>query len=158
TLTDALRRPEVVSLQLGPLHEANKALLQAVEKLNKSLPRKRQTPPVRHHEEDAIRLDFVSDHPPSLRQDPDDLYNRFPSGVLLRLSTLDKDGQVISSIWETTIPVAADPQLRWRFPSQQEALAAIAHVFDDAAKGRLEMAKNFYDQLDRIKRLEGRKK
>ena len=69
-----------------------------------------------------------------------------------------KDGDVISSkpFW-ITIHVTANPEMRWGFPSEDEALAAIADDFNRAAKGRLEIARDFYEKINEHKKLKGKK-
>lgn len=155
-LEDTLRRPEVLSQLLEPLHSANNTLLQASAETDKVF--KLKHAPVPHREEVAVRIGSLSERLPFLRQDQADLYHRFHSAVLFQLTTLDKDGDVISSTpFEIAIPVTADPQMRWRFPSEDEALAAIADAFNRAAKGRLEIAKDFYEKIIEYKRLKGKK-
>jgi hypothetical protein len=155
-LTEALTRDEVRQSLVEQLLKSNAALNQSMADSHKFY--KSEGPPVQFRNEAAAKLESITDRPPFLRQDQSDLYNRFRSAIMLRIVTLDEKGErVCGDPFEVTIPVAADPQMQWKFPTVANTIEAIRNRFVEAAKARVEMAMKYDREVLEYKRITGKK-
>jgi hypothetical protein len=82
----------------------------------------------------GLRLRSISLTPPTLRQDPNDLYKRYASAVVFEVDQLDRNGQAVKAQpIEVSLPVYANPELRWSFPDCDQALRSLSKKFTDMA-------------------------
>ena len=118
-LTEAVKKPEVSRAVLTRLSKATETMNDMTRReyrvLKKPKPKDFASPA-------QLQLISVTNQPPSLRQDTQDLYDRFKSSVVVRIALLDANGKETSGSVAVTIPVAASPTMKWAFPSAAQVL------------------------------------
>lgn len=102
----------------------------------------------------SMRLDAISTKPPTLRQDPNDLYQRYRSAVNLKFTRLDSKGNPThSEPYEVTLLATADTQLRWSFPTVEDVIIAATEKCNDTALATAQIQLDIEQKLSEVKRL-----
>ena len=110
-LAEVVKKADVIRTVLTDLYKSSEIMNDVTRRTERAL----KEPPAKGFASPArLQLVFVSNQPPSLKQDPQDLYNRFKSSVVVRIALLDVNLQKSSfEPVEVTIPVAASPTGKW---------------------------------------------
>jgi hypothetical protein len=141
-LEAALRDEDTTKSILSPLWKSNRTMEEAQDAMCKAC-RVAKHSAVREIDEQKLCVVQFSESPPFLREDPNDLYNRYRSAIQISLFSYDKDGNQICASdhpYDVTIPVAADLEGKWHFPNIWETVELVKLRILQTAKGRLEIA------------------
>ena len=99
-----------------------------------------------------MQLDFVSEKPGLLRRDPDDLYNRYRSTVEIGFVILDEKGEETNwNAIEVTLPVTANPDKQWKFPSTGDVMDAVLKECNRRGEGMLKINQERIATLKKIR-------
>ena len=94
----------------------------------------------------------AAEKPELLRRDPDDLYNRYRSTVEIGFVILDEKGEETNwNAIEVTLPVTANPDKQWKFPSTGDVMDAVLKECNRRGEGMLKINQERIATLKKIR-------
>ncbi len=103
-----------------------------------------------------LKLESVSRIPPFLRQDPNDLYHRYHSSVVVRFNTFGADENLKWRGYELVIPVSATPELQWAFPTGDDVIEAATVQCNRTAQAEMDWVKSMWDKILEYQKITGK--
>lgn len=152
SMTAALEDSQTTTKLLEPLQKSAELLNIVIQRVDKVMG-KPSDPDARLVAPKQFRFDAISAKPPSLKQDPADLYARYHSTVTLRFSTPPSEPSV-PLVFD--FPVTATPEMKWAFPDTAAVLKLVQADINKRANSVVEIAKKFSSLADQIERKKGR--
>jgi len=89
-LTEEAKKPEVSGAVLANLYKASETMNDVSRRMARAINKPPSTPGVPPA---RLQVESVSNRPPSLKQNPQDLYDRFKSFVIVRVALLGAKGE-----------------------------------------------------------------